>query len=223
MLSEKEIIVRLVLGAILGGIIGFERQTHGRSAGFRTQLLVCVASVLIMIVSEYYHHLSYMDPSYIRVDPGRIAAGAITGVGFLGAGVILRMGITIQGLTTAACLWMVSVIGLAVGGGLYLAGTAACAITLFSLLGLRIVERKMPRIVYKFFTITADGSIDEERWESLFKSHNSRISNIDYERDILKGESTYNITISLKHDIPMKTILDEISSITSVKRVTIKG
>ena len=84
-----------------------------------------------MIVSEYYHHLSYMNPAYIRVDPGRIAAGAITGVGFLGAGVILRMGITIQGLTTAACLWMVAAIGLAVGGGFYIAATAACAITLF--------------------------------------------------------------------------------------------
>lgn len=95
MLSETEIIIRLLLGAVLGGIIGFERQVHGRQAGFRTQLLVCVASVLVMIVSEYYHHLSYMNPSYVRVDPGRIAAGAITGIGFIGAGAILKMGITI--------------------------------------------------------------------------------------------------------------------------------
>jgi len=222
MLSETEIIIRLVLGAILGGIIGFERQTHGRPAGFRTQLLVCMASVLIMIVSEYYQHLSYMDPSYVRVDPGRIAAGAITGVGFLGAGVILRMGITIQGLTTAACLWMVSAIGLAVGGGLYLAGIAACALTLFSLLVLRVVERKMPRLVFKFLTIIADDSIEEDI-KSVLKAHNSRTASIDYEKDVLKGEITYNITISLKYDVPIKAILDEISSIKSVKKVVIKG
>ncbi|MDP3259539.1 MAG: MgtC/SapB family protein [Thermodesulfovibrionales bacterium] len=131
MLSETEIIIRLLLGAVLGGVIGFERQVHGRQAGFRTQLLVCVASVLVMIVSEYYHHLSYMNPSYVRVDPGRIAAGAITGIGFIGAGAILKMGITIQGLTTAACLWMVSAVGLAIGAGLYVAGVAASALTLF--------------------------------------------------------------------------------------------
>lgn len=223
MLPEIEIIIRLVLGAILGGVIGFERQVHGRPAGFRTQLIVCMASVLIMIVSEYYQYLSYMNPAYIRVDPGRIAAGAITGVGFLGAGVILRMGITIQGLTTAACLWIVAAIGLAVGAGFYLAGIASCALTLFSLLVLRVVERRMSRLVFKFITITADEGIAEEKIESVFKAHNSRTVSTDYEKDILKGEITYNITISLKHDVPMKTILDDLSSIKFVKKVVIKG
>jgi putative Mg2+ transporter-C (MgtC) family protein len=223
MVWGKEIIIRLILGAILGGIIGFERQTHGRPAGFRTQLIVCIASVLIMIVSEYYQYLSYMDPSYVRVDPGRIAAGAITGVGFLGAGVILRMGATIQGLTTAACLWMVSAIGLAVGGGLYLAGIAACALTLFSLLVLRVVERKMPRLVYKFVAITGDENIEEDSLKSVLGAYGSRISNMGYEKDLLKGEVTYDITISLKHNVPVKEILDGLSSLKSVKRVSIKG
>ncbi|TAL21981.1 MAG: MgtC/SapB family protein [Nitrospirae bacterium] len=223
MLSEAEIIFRLVLGAILGGVIGFERQVHGRQAGFRTQLIVCVASVLVMIVSEYYHHLSVMNPSYVRVDPGRIAAGAITGIGFIGAGAILKMGVTIQGLTTAACLWMVSAIGLAVGAGLYIAGTAASALTLFSLLVLRVIERRMSKLAFKFITITTDEGIAEEEIGSVFKAHDSRTVSTDYERDLLKGEITYNITISLKHDAPMKTILNELSSIKSVKKIAIKG
>lgn len=223
MLSEAEIIFRLVLGAILGGVIGFERQVHGRQAGFRTQLIVCVASVLVMIVSEYYHHLSAMNPSYVRVDPGRIAAGAITGIGFIGAGAILKMGVTIQGLTTAACLWMVSAIGLAVGAGLYIAGTAACALTLFSLLVLRVIERRMSKLAFKFITITTEEGIAEEKIESVFKAHDSRTVSTDYEKDILKGEITYNITISLKHDVPMKIILDELASIKSVKKIVIKG
>src|SRR5512147_847711 len=121
MLSNYEIILRLALGTLLGGIIGFERQTHGRAAGFRTQLLVCVACVLIMIISEGYYLQTATNPQFMRIDPTRIAAGAMTGVGFLGAGVILKMGVTIQGLTTAACIWIVSAIGLAIGAGLYVA------------------------------------------------------------------------------------------------------
>ncbi|MDP2278773.1 MAG: MgtC/SapB family protein [Nitrospirota bacterium] len=223
MLSETEIIIRLLLGAVLGGVIGFERQVHGRQAGFRTQLLVCVASVLVMIVSEYYHHLSYMNPSYVRVDPGRIAAGAITGIGFIGAGAILKMGITIQGLTTAACLWMVSAVGLAVGAGLYVAGVAASALTLFSLLVLRVIERRMSRLVFKFITITADEKTEDDKIKSILKKQGSHISKTDYEKDNSKGEITYDITISLRHYVPMKSMLDELSSINGVRKVVIRG
>jgi len=223
MLSETEIVFRLVLGAVLGGIVGFERQVHGRQAGFRTQLLVCVASVLIMMVSEYYHHLSYMNPSYVRVDPGRIAAGAITGIGFIGAGAILKMGITIQGLTTAACLWMVSAIGLAVGAGMYVAGVAACVLTLFSLLVLRVVERRMSRLVYKFITITADEKTGSDEIEALLKKQGAHLGKTDYEKDNSKGEIVYNITIALKHPVQMKPMLDELSSINGVKKVVMRG
>src|SRR5512142_780647 len=133
MLSSAEIAVRLLTGALFGGVIGFERQVHGRPAGFRTHILVCIAAVLIMIVSEYYQYLSVVDPAYIRIDPGRIAAGALAGVGFIGAGVVLKSGLSIQGLTTAACIWVVSAIGLAIGSGLYLAGIITFCITIFSL------------------------------------------------------------------------------------------
>jgi len=223
MISDAEIVLRLFLGAVLGGIIGVERQVHGRQAGFRTQLIVCVASVLVMIVSEYYHHLSYMNPSYIRVDPGRIAAGAITGIGFIGAGAILKMGISVQGLTTAACLWMVSAIGLAIGAGLYVAGIAASFLTLFSLLVLRIIERQMSRLVYKFITVTTGENIEDERINSVLEARGLRIGKIDYERDIVRGEITYNIAVSLKHNEPLKALLDELSSISGIKKVVISG
>jgi hypothetical protein len=87
MLTTNEIIIRLLLGTLFGGVIGFERQVHGRPAGFRTHILVCIAAVLIMLVSEYYQYLSSIDPSYIRIDPGRIAAGALAGVGFIGCSI----------------------------------------------------------------------------------------------------------------------------------------
>src|SRR4030065_2011233 len=139
MISLYEICFSVLLGALLGGVIGFERQTHGRPAGFRTQLLVCVACVLIMIISESYYVQSSLRPEYARIDPTRIAAGAMTGVGFLGAGVILKTGLSIQGLTTAACIWIVAAIGLSVGAGQYVAGVSGFVIMFFSLWFLRII------------------------------------------------------------------------------------
>ncbi|OGW73905.1 MAG: hypothetical protein A3J81_07710 [Nitrospirae bacterium RIFOXYB2_FULL_43_5] len=157
------------------------------------------------------------------MDPGRIAAGAITGIGFIGAGAILKMGITIQGLTTAACLWMVSAVGLAVGAGLYVAGVAASALTLFSLLVLRVIERRMSRLVFKFITITADEKIEDDKIKSILRKQGSHISKTDYEKDNSKGEITYDITISLRHHVPMKPMLEELSSISGVRKVVIRG
>jgi putative Mg2+ transporter-C (MgtC) family protein len=117
-----EILFRLVLAAILGAIVGFEREVHGRPAGIRTYLILCLGSALVMVMSEYlfYGMMEKLPADTLRVDPGRIAAQALTGIGFLGAGVILRYKDTIRGLTTAACVWVVCAIGLAIGGGFYL-------------------------------------------------------------------------------------------------------
>jgi putative Mg2+ transporter-C (MgtC) family protein len=223
MLTEKEIVLRLLLGAVLGGVIGIERQTHGRPAGFRTQLLVCVASVLLMIVSEYYYQLSMTDNSYMRIDPNRIAAGAITGVGFLGAGVILKMGSIVLGLTTAACIWMVSAIGLAIGAGLYLAGITAFGITLFSLIALRTVENRMRRLEFRSIKITASEGFDPEQMESLLSGKRLKIINIDYEKNIPEAVLSYTVSVSFKDGISVRGLLDELSSLKAVRRVSITG
>ncbi|MDP2168071.1 MAG: MgtC/SapB family protein [Thermodesulfovibrionales bacterium] len=223
MISAQEMIIRLLLGAVLGGIIGFERQSHGRPAGFRTQLLVCVASVLFMIVSEYYFYLGNIDPSYMRIDPGRIAQGAITGVGFLGAGVILKTGLTVQGLTTAACIWIVSAVGIAIGAGFYLAGTAASGITVFALWVLRRVESRIPSLTFKRLTVTGGEGVTLDAVSSVLRRHGASVGNVDYEKDIAKKEVTYNLTVSYKARVELKGLLDELSSLESVLRVTIRG
>jgi putative Mg2+ transporter-C (MgtC) family protein len=223
MIGAAEIIVRLLLGAVVGGIIGFERSTHGRAAGFRTHLLVCIAGVLIMIVSEYYHYLSIWDPSYIRIDPARLAAGAITGVGFLGAGVIVKMGLNVQGLTTAACLWIVSAIGLSIGSGLYLAGLVSFVITYLALWLLRMVEDRMQRLSYRFITVIMREDIDEEAITSVIRKHNSSVTNINYEKDLEKKESSLDITISLSDRTSVKKILDDLAALVNVKRVAVRS
>lgn len=140
MLTDSQIILRLILSVILGGLIGLERQLHRRSAGLRTHILVCLGSCLIMLTSLYvfdiYNHK-------VPLDPGRIAAGVITGIGFLGAGAIIRDREGIKGLTTAASLWVVAGIGLAVGCGFYTAGMASTVLALIVLFFLRYAERIM--------------------------------------------------------------------------------
>ena len=222
MLTSGEIILRLLLGTLFGGVIGFERQVHGRPAGFRTHILVCIAAVLIMLVSEYYQYLSSIDPSYIRIDPGRIAAGALAGVGFIGAGVVLKAGLSIQGLTTAACIWVVSAIGLAIGSGLYLASAVTFGITIFSLASLRSVERRMPKLSYRFLTITADLNADEDQIISAIKKTDLSIVNIDYEQCTDSGIIIFYITVSFYHSHSLRALMNELSELNFTKRVCIK-
>jgi putative Mg2+ transporter-C (MgtC) family protein len=223
MISSTEIVVRLLLGALFGGIIGYERQAHGRPAGFRTQMLVCIASVLVMEVSEYYHHLSTLDPSYIRIDPARIAAGAITGVGFLGAGVIVKMGATVQGLTTAACIWMVSAIGLAVGSGMYVASTTAFFLTFFSLVVLRAIERRTTKLIFKTLSVTAGEGADEGKILKVLKNFDATIHTTDYERDIVQKEILFRYTVALKNTVPLSAVMEDISSIEGVTKISLRG
>ncbi|UMZ75339.1 MgtC/SapB family protein [Natranaerofaba carboxydovora] len=144
MISELEIILRLILAGIAGGVIGFEREQHNRPAGFRTHILVCVGACLMTLVSIY----SFDGPEGQigrGADPARIASSIITGVGFLGAGTILRQGSTIRGLTTAASIWVVAGIGLAFGAGFYFGGTITLVIIVISLYSLGNVERVLAR------------------------------------------------------------------------------
>ena len=223
MISPYEIIFKLLLGALLGGIIGFERQTHGRPAGFRTQLLVCVACVLIMIISESYYVQSSSRPEYARIDPTRIAAGAMTGVGFLGAGVILKTGVSIQGLTTAACIWIVSAIGLAIGAGQYVAGITGFAITFFSLWFLRIMEIKIPTLEYKYVSLLTDNSGDEETITSIFKDRGFKINKMDYEINITAQEKKYIFTISSSDSSVIKDVLEAVAGLKFAKKLEIRS
>jgi putative Mg2+ transporter-C (MgtC) family protein len=134
-----EIALRLLLAVVLGGMIGFERESHNRPAGFRTHILVCAGSALIMMVSAY--GFTGQIGEGFEADPGRIAAGVVTGIGFLGAGTILQHRGSVRGLTTAATIWVVSGVGLAAGIGFYLGAVLTTGFVLISLLLLRRFEK----------------------------------------------------------------------------------
>lgn len=134
------IILRLLLSGILSGLIGFERELHHRSAGLRTHILVSLGSTLVMLTSLYVFDI-YKDK--VPLDPARIAAGVITGIGFLGAGAIIRMGEDVKGLTTAASLWVTAAIGLAIGCGFYIPAISTTILVIFVLIFLRKLEGRL--------------------------------------------------------------------------------
>lgn len=157
MLDIYQLTARLVLAAFLSGLIGYEREVHGRAAGLRTTILVGVGSCLIMIISMYVH---YIYAEVADVDPARIAAQVVSGIGFLGAGTIIRYGGSVRGLTTAAGLWAVAGIGLAVGCGFFQAALMATGIIFLVLVVLSRFERNIRRTFEKILKIEIAGGLD---------------------------------------------------------------
>ncbi|MBD3426151.1 MAG: hypothetical protein GF409_02850 [Candidatus Omnitrophica bacterium] len=138
MMSNLDILIRLIVSVVLSGLVGIEREIHGRAAGLRTHILVSVGSTLFMICSILVAD-NYSDVG--TVDPARIAANVVTGIGFLGAGAIIRYGASIRGLTTAASIWAIAAIGLAAGAGLYMAALITTLVVIMVLILSRLEER----------------------------------------------------------------------------------
>jgi putative Mg2+ transporter-C (MgtC) family protein len=143
-LTWEEALLRLVLAAAFGGLVGLERELREREAGFRTHTLVSLGSALFTIASAYgFHDFLTSGGNIVRTDPTRIAAQVVTGIGFLGAGAIIRQGLSIRGLTTAATLWVVAAIGLTTGAGYYSAAAITTVLVLVSLWPLRIIAHRV--------------------------------------------------------------------------------
>jgi putative Mg2+ transporter-C (MgtC) family protein len=153
-----EPVVQLALAVVLGGLIGLEREFHGRPAGLRTHILVCLGTTMVMLAAaRLYEGLqgTSVDP-LLRIDPGRVAAGVLTGIGFIGAGAILRLRGTHRGLTTAACTWLAAATGVAIGMGAYGVAVAGTLIAVLVLVVLHEVEKGIQRVEYRELVVIAD-------------------------------------------------------------------
>ena len=196
---ELAIFVKLLLAALAGGAVGLEREKHGRPAGLRTHLLVSLGACLMMVVSEAFQlKYGHFDTnSAIRLDPGRTAAQIVTGIGFLGAGVIIKEGITVRGLTTAASLWLVAGLGMAFGMGLFLPGVMATILALLSLIFLKNLEPIIRKDRYLDITITADNRMAlQDELEKIFLDRQLRITNIRAHIDLQHNEITFEYVLT---------------------------
>ena len=152
--DEIQVIIRIIMAGVLGGLIGLERESLNKSAGFRTHILVCVGSALIMVVSQ---DLYQVYKGATNIDPGRIAAQVVSGIGFLGAGTIMREGATVKGLTTAASLWVVAGVGLALGAGFYFPALVTTGVVFLTLIYLGKVEKLIAGLAHVVvFMVTAE-------------------------------------------------------------------
>lgn len=220
-----ELIARLCLAALLGGAIGFERERLSWAAGLRTHMLVCVGACLFMIVSAY----GFMDVlhfEHVALDPSRVAAQVVSGIGFLGAGSILLRGEIVRGLTTAASLWSVAAVGLAVGGGLYVAAVAATAIILFILAGIKPVERWYfaSRQRRELVIIAEHGQLTLHVLERELGTVTSRINTfiVQQSGDAANTDEVL-IAFSRMSEHEFHPLLDKVRSIPGVLRLDVKG
>ena len=157
---DLELLVRIVVGTALGSVIGYERDIHGRPAGLRTHAVVALASSTFMVVSTHFVYFQeYHAGGFVEVDTSRIAASVVSGIGFLAGGAILRNGLTVQGLTTAAGLWLVAAIGLCAGAGMYIESVGVTVIGIAALTYLRRFEDKDDRVARRLVLVLTDGAL----------------------------------------------------------------
>lgn len=208
---------KLLFAFIAGGVIGMNRERHKQPAGFRTHILICVGSTLLMMLSIYIPQ-TYFD--FKNGDPGRIAAQVVSGIGFLGAGAIIRLGINIRGITTAASIWLISAIGLSIGAGLYTISLITIVIALFSLVILERIEHFwFPHMYLKnIYLEFADVNFPDTKIKAILK--NAKITVSDYSIEIKNnGANITSFNIVVK--VPEKANLSEvISSIHALPNIT---
>jgi len=211
MLEHQQIFMRILVALIFGGIIGLERQYHDKPAGFATNTLICVGSAVFAL-------LSILSAHYLGGDPARIAAQIVAGVGFLGAGSILREGNKVSGLTTAAGIWLVAAVGMAVGYGQYFIGSVATA----SVLILQIFLRRLMTVLeytqlYEALTIKCEHKTDVlEKIRSVFKKNQAEIvkEEISKENGLIVLKLVVNMSTTKYHKIIKDLLpLEEIKSL----------
>ncbi|MBN1413089.1 MAG: MgtC/SapB family protein [Spirochaetales bacterium] len=176
--------IRLFLSIFLGGLIGIERETHKQLAGFRTNILICVGSTMIMMLSIYIPQVFQMG------DPGRIVAQVVTGVGFLGAGAIMRIGANVRGITTAATIWAVAAVGMVVGAGMYLIAILSTGIIIFTLIVLDKFEKRI---------------FDEHFFKTLTLNFKSCITEVEPFVDLVKDKKIKILTTEVHHSFDKKS------------------
>ena len=192
---STDMILRLGIAALLGGVLGLEREIHGRPAGLRTHFLVSLGAAAFMMMSPV------VAGSFegLGGDPGRVAAQIVTGIGFLGAGAIVKEGVNIHGLTTAACLWVAAAIGMAAGAGLFSEAFVIATLAVVALVFLPYAELIFKTHSYRVLEITLPLDSDVSAVIDAVKSTRSRVLRCDLDRDYEGGTLVISLLIRLYH------------------------
>lgn len=221
MVTQIELVERLLIAGALGSAIGFERERLSWAAGLRTHMLVCVGACLLMIVSAFGFADILGTPNVV-LDPSRVAAQVVSGIGFLGAGAILLRGEIVRGLTTAASLWSVAAVGLAIGGGLYTVATAATVIILVILAGIKPLEKRyIANRQRRELRLNADrGSLTLQTLDLALGSSSGRVKQfVVQQSESVSDADDVQIVLSRVSDIEYAEIRQRLERIAGVRAV----
>jgi putative Mg2+ transporter-C (MgtC) family protein len=220
-ITELDIVIRLCLGFIAGGIIGFERASRRQVAGLRTHILITLGATCLTLLSIWLPQQFQKS-----ADPGRVAAQVVSGIGFLGAGAIIRLGNNIKGLTTAASLWLVAAIGMVIGAGMYIAALTAEALALITLVLLNHVEQKVfPEERTKMLEIHYNHNTEPDTGKALEILNTfgiqSKTMNVDM-GNIIGKKTKVNLLITILDSVNISQLVTALKSADDISRVELK-
>lgn len=223
-ITTAETMLRLGASLLCGAAIGYERERASRPAGLRTQLLVSLASATFMIIStQFVYYQPFGPDDLIRIDASRIAASVVSGVGFLGAGAILRTGIGIQGLTTAASLWMTASLGMAAGSGMYLLTAVSTVAALMCLVFLRQLEGKRRWLMQRRVVVTLDDNADHtQAVGNCLREHGAAIADIEFDRNLKTHETRLAVDVRFADRVAIEKLLIDLTNSPGVWRVKVQ-
>ena len=200
-LDLKTVFIRIAFALAAGTVLGLERESHGRAAGLKTTILACVASCLAMIISENLYRESIIAAGTFRPDRARLASGILTGIGFLGAGAIIRQGTLVRGVTTAAVLWFITILGLAFGSGYLAVGILGTSIAIVALYALPHVETHIKKDFYCSVTVVLglNGVTDEEIRKRLEEA-GVKVQRVAYDYDLGGQSRTLSCDVKMRRN-----------------------
>lgn len=221
-----EAILKFAIVICLGGLIGLEREAHGQDAGFRTFILLAVGSCLIMMVSLHIETMyrAYGAESSVRIDPGRIASYALAGMGFIGAGAIISGRGSVRGITTAAGMWMITAVGLAVGSGYFIPAILVTFLSLFILYVLRHTKPFFRRDMYATLILVSQdvgGQLDRIRGV-IRKYRRTNIQFVSFHRRLDEEVISFRLSLRTKEDIEWPELMSELTELPGVREIALE-
>lgn len=218
------VVLRLLMAVVFGGLIGLEREFHGRPAGLRTHILVCMGATIIMISPELLssYFTGSVESQSIRIDPGRIIAGIVTGIGFLGAGAIIRIGDLVRGLTTAACIWFTAALGIVIGGGHYFLALVSTGMGLFVLLLFDKIGHFIVTTVYRRIIVAVKPEnleALEKKSGDIFQRYVIRVQDLSHYWHKADEEMVVTFQIRTKNIMQSGSVVKALGELEGVKTV----
>lgn len=227
MVPHEQLVLRIAVGAVLGGVIGYERDMHRRPVGLRTHLIVSMTAATFMVIStQFVYWQTYNEGDFVEVDVSRIAASVVSAIGFLAGGAILRNGLSVQGLTTAAGLWLVTAIGMCAGAGMFLVAAVVTGMGIAALTVLRRFEDKNDHLVSRQLSVVlGEGSGGVSGLISALGDLGISVNDLEYEKrlDDEKKPLVVKFRVQMSDAINVAKLIDCVEKVPGVRRIHVQN